>query len=286
MVHVRTAVLTQADGARWSLSSQAHVKPAWTVEDVAGWYGGTGVRGGVTARLGHGDFVERGYREGRVLTLHGMVDCETPDDRDWQERNLSGMAWSGEWADLTCDDGNAVLSTRVRLDGAPQVTNIGTRVLRFQLPLVSDDAFLHGAWRETTLRPVGAGVGLDYPSFSVDMGQGPILTYGTAIDTTEYVWNEGNATSYPQFVVYADAPGGFTVGIGDRRVSYPWPCFQDMPVTVDMSGSLSVSGVDQSHMLGSRQWAGVAPGLISSPSLSFIQGGNGWATARHRDTYV
>ena len=67
MVHVRNAVLTRGNGFRWSLSDKPSASDSeWYVEDVAGWYGGSGVRGDVTARLGHGDFVERGYREGRV----------------------------------------------------------------------------------------------------------------------------------------------------------------------------------------------------------------------------
>lgn len=286
MVAVRTAVLEQADGSRWSLDGSGGRESAWIVEDVAGWYGGAGVRGEVTAGLGHGDFVERGYREGRVLTLHGTVVAESSAERDWQERNLSGMAWSGDWATLTCDDGNAELSTRVRLDGAPQIVKLGTQALRFQLPLRSDTPFLYGAWRESTLRPVGVGAGLEYPLFVNDSGKGPVVTYGSAVTTAEHIWNDGNADSFPQFEVVGDFPGGFAVSLGSRRVTFPWPTFPDMPVLVDMSGAVSVSGVDQSHLLGGRGWAAVHPGRIESPSLAALQGGTGWATVRHRDTFI
>ena len=167
MVHVRNAVLTQANGFRWSLSDKPSASDSeWYVEDVAGWYGGSGVRGDVTARLGHGDFVERGYREGRVLTLHGTVVCASSDIRDWQERNISGMAGDGDWCELTCDDGNAELSTRVRLDGAPQIVKLGTQALRFQVPLRTEMPFLYSAWRESSLQPVGAGVGFEFAPFS------------------------------------------------------------------------------------------------------------------------
>lgn len=286
MVAVRTARLEQADGGRWSLTTRPQASgTSWIVDDVAGWYGGSGVRGEVTAGLGHGDFVERGHREGRVLTLHGTVICESSDERDWQERNLSGMGWSGEWGTLTCDDGNAELSARVRLDGAPQIVKVGTHALQFQLPLRSDTPFLHGDWRESTLEPIGSGIGVDFPLFTQGEDE-PVFTFGTAVDTTEYAWNDGNAESWPEFVVYADAPGGFAVSLGDKRVTFPWPTFPDMPVTVDMAGSVSVSGVDQSHMVGERGWAMIAPGAISSPSLTFLQGGTGWATVRHRDSYI
>lgn len=287
MVHVRSALLTQADGARWSLSDRpAETNSKWYVEDVAGWYGGSGVRGDITARLGHGDFMERGRREGRVLTLHGAVACATADIRDWQERNISGMAWDGDWADLTCDDGNAVLSTRVRLDGAPQVVKIGTTKLRFQIPLRADSPFLQGEIRESTLQPIGAGVGFDFPPLSRDLGKGPVITFGTAIDTDDWIWNDGNAESWPVFTVTADAPGGFTVGLGDKRVTYPWPTYPDIPVSVDMAGAVTVGGVDQSHLLGERGWASVPPLSMEAPSFTFLQGGTGWATVQHRDTYM
>ena len=282
MVHVRNAVLTQGNGFRWSLSDKPSASDSeWYVEDVAGWYGGSGVRGDVTARLRHGDFVERGYREGRVLTLHGTVVCASSDIRDWQERSISGMAGDGDWCELTCDDGDATLSTRVRLDGAPQIVKLGTTGLRFQIPLRTDSPFLHSVWRESHLQPVGAGVGLVYPAFAAG-----VISYGAAVDSDSPIWNDGNADSWPIFEITADAPGGFAVGLGARRVTFPWPTFPDMPVRVDMSGSVSVSGVDQSHMLGERDWGHVAPHSVENPSFSFLQGGSGWAVVRHRDTYI
>lgn len=284
MVHVRTAVLAQADGSRWSLSDGRGAsggESAWIVRDVAGWYGGSGVRGDVTARLGHGDFVERGYREGRVLTLHGTVACKSSDVRDWQERNLSGMAGDGDWCDLTCDDGAAVLSTRVRLDGAPQIVKVGTTALRFQLPLRSDSPFLYGPWRESTLHPVGAGVGFEFVPFS----RAGVISFGSAVSTDERIWNEGNASSAPQFVVTATS-AGFAVGLDGSRVTYPHATFPDVPVTVNMAGAVYVGGVDQSHLLGERGWATVPSGGTSVPKFEFLQGGTGWAKVRHRDTYI
>lgn len=284
MVHVRTARLTQADGSFWTLNDgrSGESRADWIVEDVAGWYGGAGVRAETVARLQHGDFPARGWREARSMTLHGAVVCTDSDERDRQERAISGMAWDGRYGELKCDDGNAVLLTSVRLDGAPQVVKIGTTALRFQIPLKAASPFLFGEWRESILRPVGAGVGLEYPLFH----RGGVLTFGTAIDTTEPIWNDGNATSYPRFVITADAPGGFAITLGGRRVAFPWPVFSDSPVVVDMSGSVTVSGVDQSHLLSDRGWGGVEPGGVAFPSFDLLRGGTGWATVQHRDTYI
>ena len=114
----------------------------------------------------------------------------------------------------------------------------------------------------------------------------PVLTFGDAIDTEVTMWNNGNAMSYPQIEVVGDLPGGFAVTVGSRRVTYPWPTFPDMPVLVDMSGSLSVSGQDQSHRLVERNWTGIEPGTAETPKLDPLQGGTGWAVVRHRDTYI
>lgn len=286
MVHVRTARLTQADGSFWTLNDGrgkgSESRADWIVEDVAGWYGGAGVRAETVARLQHGDFPARAWREGRSMTLHGAVVCADSDERDRQERAISGMAWDGQYGALECDDGNAVLSTSVRLDAAPQVVKIGVTALKFQIPLKAASPFLFGEWRESILRPVGAGVGLEYPLFR----RGGVLTFGTAIDTTEPVWNDGNAVSYPRFVVTADAPGGFAITLNGKRVAFPWPVFSDAPVVVDMAGSVTVSGVDQSHLVSDRGWVGVEPGGVAYPSFDLLRGGTGWATVQHRDTYI
>ena len=47
-----------------------------------------------------------------------------------------------------------------------------------------------------------------------------------------------------------------------------------------------VGGVDQSHLLGERAWGVVAPGSLESVRFEFLNGGSGWASVRHRDTYL
>lgn len=443
MVHVRTAQLTQADGGRWTLSTAPRRgdDSRWFVEDVDGWYGGSGLRGGATPSYNHGTFLSRGFREGRTLTLHGWVENIDADTRDWQERNISGMLWDGMTGELTCDDGNAVMTTRVRLDGPPQVVPIGVRDLQFQVPLVSESPFLYGDWREFSLDPPGLGVGFEFPPFSggrmtvgenviVDPQGGaswswndkgkywtcpavqggttqfnaspntgsvydsnllepdamyvisfevwvdsvgpdtaartaiyfkrtdgttsfvgdateeggddthwqtpivagqwnkitrhwrapddvlsgsfspqlmygaedatevrlrnpsvqvtdPIITFGTErVRGEHFVWNDGNADSHPRFTVHADSPGGFSVGLADRLVTYPWPTYADVPVTVDMEGALFVGGRDQTHLLHERNWSKVPPRAIDTPVFRFLQGGRGFCTVAHRDTYI
>lgn len=288
MVQVRTATLTQSDGAALSLTTDPPRggETRWFVEDVAGWYGGSGVRSESTAKLGHGTFHSRGYREGRTLTVHGWVECENADLRDWHERNLSGLMWDGKWGTLTCFDGVDTLTTRVRLDGAPQIVNIGVTTLQFNIPLVSESAFLYGEWRESNLRPAYAGVGFDFPPLSEDRGHGQIITFGEGLASDDLIWNDGNADAWPQFEVHGNFPGGIAVSVDGRELSYPWPIYPGTPVVFDESGALRIGGVDQSHLLAKRDWASVAPKSISRVAMHPLRGGTGWASAWHRDTYI
>lgn len=284
----RSAVLTQADGARLRLDTveECPDPTSWMLEDISGWYGGSGVRREVTARYGHGSFMGPGFRDGRYMTLKGAVRCSNTVERDWQERNLSGILGDGELGTLWVDDGETQLHSVVGLDGAPQVVKAGTHALVFQIPLVSESPYLVSDEREITLFPPGSGVGFEFPPLSRDLGKGPVITFGTEVQETAYVWNDGNAASPMVFTVVADSPAGFIVGHGRHRVTYPWPTYKNVPVQVDMAGALRIGGVDQTHRVGERGWASVEPGTIETPFLRFIDGGTGWATVRSRDTYI
>lgn len=283
MVHVRSATFTEANGTAWSLSGRPPKGPAeWIVTDVAGWSGGSGVRGEVTARIGHGDVVGRGERENRVLTLHGTVACQNSDIRDDMERALSGIAGDGDWGDLTCDDGHAILSTRARIDGAPSISKVGTTALRFLLPLRADSPWLYGPERVTFLQPVGTGVGLVYPLYAPD----GVLDYGAGIVASDAVHNDGNATAWPTVLVVGDFPGGWRL-IGDSKtVEWPWPTTHASPVEVRMDGSIWIGTSNVTDQATIRQWMSIAPGGSLTPSLAPLQGGTGWAEVHHRDTYI
>lgn len=284
MVHVRTAALTDREGAPvLDLSDGRRGGDAdWIVEDVAGWYGGAGVRGEKVDRLQHGSHVARAWRDSRVMTIHGGVICKDSDVRDREERRLSGVLWDGLFGELSCDDGDAVLASNVRLDAAPQIVKVGTTALRFQVPLIADDPFLYAPEQVTFLHPVGTGIGLEYPLFSVD----GVLTFGMGAPANDPIRNAGNAKAFPVVTVTADTPGGFRVSMGGKSVVYPEPTFSDLPVQVDMRGRVLVNGVDSSHVLAGREWASVPPGGSLQPELEFLAGGRGFATVAVRDTYI
>lgn len=258
----------------------------FVLTDLAGWYGGVGVRGETMDRLGHGTIGGRKWRTRRALTLKAHVEVADAEDRDRVMRELSGVLWDGLEGTLTATVDEVTLSCPVKIDGEPGIVPSGVASVTVQVPLTSDDPWLFGEWRTSTLRPVGAGVGLEYPLLVGDLGAGPVITFGSAIETDVLVWNDGNATSWPVFTVHADAPGGFLLGLGDRIVEYPRPTWSDSPVIVDMTGEVLVSGYDQSQLLAARDWSSIAPGTFERPRFELLQGGTGWCEVSHRDTYI
>lgn len=260
---------------------RASVFDAPVLTALAGWYGGVSITSESTDRLGFGEFLAAGRGSARVLTLGVSFYSKDEAARRHYRRAWSGAFHDGMPAQLTVDWDGLELSCDVVQDGEALVTDLNPYGVSVQVPLRAADPHLYSAWRESTLRPVGAGVGFEFVPFS----RGGVISYGSAVSSDEWVWNDGNAVSFPVFTVHASS-SGFSVGLGDRRVTYPHATFPDVPVTVDMAGAVTVGGVDQSHLLGARGWASVQPGSMESPHFSFLQDGNGWATVRHRDTYI
>ena len=260
---------------------RASVFDAPVLTTLAGWYGGVSITSESTDRLGFGEFLATGRGSARVLTLGVSFYSKDEAARRHYRRAWSGAFHDGMPAQLTVDWDGLELYCDVVQDGEAVVTDLNPYGVSVQVPLRAADPHLYSAWRESTLRPVGAGVGFEFVPFS----RGGVISYGSAVSSDEWVWNDGNAVSFPVFTVHASS-SGFSVGLGDRRVTYPHATFPDIPVTVDMAGAVTVGGVDQSHLLGARGWASVQPGSMESPHFSFLQDGNGWATVRHRDTYI
>ena len=278
-----SVVITDSSGARLS-GSYDHDGQAGRdiLTGLTGWAGGVGVRSEDVERLSHGSFSTPSLRAGRTLTVDLVMERDSRAELWALERGVSGLFAEGGYGTLEVEQDGESLVTEVRLDGEVKPTvYLDSGFLTVQVPLHAPMPYLYSAWRESSLQPVGAGVGFEFAPFS----HGGVISFGSAVDTDEQVWNDGNASSAPVFTVWADSPG-FAVAVGDRRVTYPWPTFQDVPVTVDMAGSVTVGGVDQSHLLGERAWGVVAPGSLESVRFEFLNGGSGWASVRHRDTYL
>lgn len=259
-----------------------HRNEFWVDGTPTGWYGGFSMRGENEERLGHGSFPTTRTRSARTLEVKAKIKLDSWDHANYVKRQLSAALADGESGELTVEEtGVPALTTVVERTGEVLTARTSPSAFTVSIPLTAPDPELYTPWRETTLQPVGAGVGLEFVPFS----RGGVITFGSAVSTDEWIWNEGNAPSAPQFVITA-ASGGFAVGLDGKRVTYPHATFPDIPVTVDMAGAVYVGGVDQSHLLGERGWATVPPGGISVPTFEFLQGGTGWTKVRHRDTNI
>src|SRR5699024_5655864 len=152
-------------GARLSLDTiESCPDPTdWVLEDVSGWYGGSGVRRQVTDRYGHGSFMGPGFRDGRYMTVKGAVRCSSTVERDWQERTVWGIVGGGRAGRAWADEGERRRGTEGGLDGAPQVEKAGTHAVVCQIPLVPESPSLSGETREITLFPPDSGVGFEFP---------------------------------------------------------------------------------------------------------------------------
>lgn len=252
-----------------------------TLLGLGGWSDSVGARRENLERLGHGNFPTPTTRTGRTLTLDLLLERDSRAELWALERGIAGLFADGGYGTLEVTADGETLYADVTLDGAPKPTvNLDGGYVRAQIPLWSASPYIYGPWRETNVRPAGQGVGLQYPLLA------PIISFGTEVSAEDYVWNDGNADSWPVFTVIADTPGGFAVGLGDARVVWPRPTFPDVPVEVDMAGVVRVSGMRQTHMALTRRWGSVAPHSYAVPTFSLLQGGTGFCTVRHRDTYI
>lgn len=428
------------------LGDMALSRGRWKVLDTEGWLDTPGFEVPSVQRLRHGSLAGPGRATGRTIKITGRVE-NTDHEQQIRDRNmLAGLFRDGGLVPMSATLGGLKLSTEVRLIDQITFQPSSFAYSTWEISLYAQDPWLFTDWRETLLRPLGSGVGFEFPPFSgarmntsgnlitdptgldlqiteyrlqtnpgwnldggewvraggvdetneiqlehsaeslytdIDLVPGtryelgtevqldtgtagvrfairyaladgsqkyagdstepygneehytaiaaggwrqvtrwwdvpedavtaslaiqinnvvdatevrvqspsarttePVISFGSEVGTTDWVWNDGNAESYPQFEVTGNFPGGFSVGMGGRRVTYPWPTYPDMPVLVDMAGSLSVSGVDQSQQVSERGWSSVPPSSIATPYIHAIQGGTGWATVRHRDTYI
>lgn len=250
--------------------------------DVAGWYGGVGVRTEKTDRAGHGGWAGRAWRTGRSLTVKAHLEVDDPGQRDGVLRDLSAVLWDGGEGTLWATVDGLTLSCPVKLDGEPGIVPVGLASATVQLPLYSPDPWLYGVDLVSYARPVEAGIGLTFPLFS----PAGVLSFGTALADAGAVTNAGTATAYPSFVVVGDFPGGFRLTVDGRTVEWPWPTTKVAPVQIESTGSVWIGDANVTSRASRREWASIPPGHTITPSLAALQGGDGWCETHHRDTYI
>lgn len=257
---------------------------ATSILSTLGLYGGLGVRVDKQDRLTDGTVPARVARTGRSWTPGGrIIGLSDQGVVEWALRigGLFGGSDNDSTGLLEISQGDLQLHAEVQLDGEPKIDaarDLGYVV--WEIPLYSADPHLYGPPQAAHLTQEDVGVGLIYPLF-VD----GVLSFGDAVASEAILSNSGNATAYPVYVATGDWPSGFTIRQGGGMVTFAASCSADSPVTVDMAGSVTVGGLDRTHLCTRAVWAGVAPGASVEPKLLAPQG-LGWADATIKPTWL
>lgn len=301
----RITITISGHGQKWQFSNDWDECDAngWLhIEDFAGWYGG--VDASVTPETkrfqSHGNFPAPTIRGPRkmdlVLTWHQDL-ANTDHDYQTIGRIASGIMWDKGPYEFslteTASVGSQTYTTAVQLDGEIQHAPIvqgSEQAFRVKIPIRANDPFLYAPPKEYTVLTQGTYQGLRYPLAGQGMknAQGKnILSFGAAArQKPATITNLGNARAYPVFTVYADAPDGVRITAGNETFDYRGPLFSQVPLVVDMSGTVTMRDKDVTHNVRKREWLDLRPGGSMTPRLSFPGGGTGFATCVVRDTYL
>ena len=288
------------DGAGLRIEEDsAHMPRDVIVTKLDGWFDGADIRHEKVDRLGDGQMLGLMYRSGRTFTMGGRQYL--PDE---QATVVAARAISGSFPHrdprgrvVVADEWGTLTAEGVRLDGRPKVLHDRDMcIVEWELPLVASDPHLYGAAQETTAFTRTAGTGLEYVLFDdQDTGEMTgVLEFGEPLPAPLTLTNEGNAPAFPVIEVVGGMAGGFDLRLfGDRYggpgrwgVTYRGDVRDRSPVLVDMAGSVTVAGRDQTWAAVSRDWAGVAPGGSVTLQLRALSGGSGGARMTLRSTYL
>ena len=253
------------------------------VTSLNGWWGGVGTKGEDLTLLGHGSYISDRKRESRAITLEATMIYRSDEERRVASRYVSGVLGSGASGTLTTDADGVTLSTEVFLEGSVSHEFVGQNAIRVQIPMTAPDPRLYAEPRTYQLYPAGFGEGLEYPPFSTD----GVLTYGNSVPTSKIaIKNNGNFEAFPKFIIKGTFPSGIRLTEGSRVVEFPVAIFPQTPVVVDMRGSVTLRGDDQSYLLTRRDWFSAPPGGTIQPRITALQQGDGWADVELSDTYI
>lgn len=187
----------------------------WTCAPLEGWSnGGASVRRESQPRpSAHGEFGERAWRGGRLVTVTGSF--KNYDDHlvvHEAEDRLASLMADGNFSSLSVTEFGRTLTAPLQLAESPQVTWHGAHVFTFGLQLFGPESYRYGATDTATTEfatdPVGAGLTFDLFSPDGVLDYGPPATSLGLVTVT----NEGNAEASPVFEVTGPSPStGFII---------------------------------------------------------------------------
>lgn len=268
--------VTLTDPAGRSISS---ADPRITVERVVGWDRTATSETEVVKRIGHGTISGPTRRNGVSYVIEGVTsDLPSEDAVKAEIGRIKGFfAELGEGV-LSVDGREAA----VRLDGQILADDVHGRFgwVRWSVSLYSDDPYRYGPARSVNVSMQTAGTGMSFPmSFP--------MSFGSFVDASVVLTNQGSVPAYPVITVYIDDPAGFALDLGGRVVEVEYPVSPSAPVTVDMRGKVTASGGGNITSAAIRkEWGSVPGGGSATLTLTSRQGVPGYAVASIRDTYI
>ena len=134
----------------------------WTVAEIDGFFTGGETRTSVEARpQQHGSWRGRPSRDGRIITMRGMVTAPDSTELERAARRLSALLADGSFDEFTGVSDAGTFTSRVQRDATPLFTPTSHIHATYQITWGSEDPRLYGApWlNSTTLASAAAGTG-------------------------------------------------------------------------------------------------------------------------------
>ncbi|RLV54843.1 hypothetical protein D9V41_14735 [Aeromicrobium phragmitis] len=188
---------------------------AWRFRTIKGWRPGTAMRVRQVARENaHGSYAQRGYRDGRMITIRGDIIGHTPAQVSDALDHLSALLADGGFGEFRFDDARSDNKTAtVQLFALDDGEWNNTPICSYQMQLWAPGPYRYGETSTATTRfpSIPDGVGLIYPLYSPN----GVLDYGNTANISDglaTVTNAGNAPSTPVFEVTGPTPAsGFVI---------------------------------------------------------------------------
>lgn len=237
----------------------------WLDNNAEGWDSSPDQRRDRTARLwAHGEFTERSWAEGRMITLEGEAQCPDESVAAMAEDTLAATLADGLVQVMTVVDAHRpTKSAEVGLTSSVKLAWVNDVTVGFQIHLLAADPRKYGqALTASTGVPVDGG-GLSYDLYTV--GSTGVLDYGAAgAPGTVSTMNVGTADTAPVHTITGNCPNGFTItelGTG-RRLVYVGAVILGQVISLDAAdGSVLLNDDgDRSAQLVRREWVRLAKG--------------------------
>lgn len=251
---------------------------------IVGWEDSPDIKRDISPRPNsHGDFYDKGFYEGKLITISGFALAANPVDLHAMRDKLVGILNSEDeqWVRVEDLAGSRFMkiSQGSKLSWIQELDTYA----RWKVDLYAADPRMYGLPKyaqtySTTLDTSG----LEFPL-------GNPLSFGAnSTPQVPTLVNLGNAEAWPIFTVNANLPSGFTITSGyGKIVTFFGATFEGSPVEIDMfEGTASVSGVDRSYQLTTRQWFSIPPNGSIKPKYIPTVESNSWASVTWRDTWA